>query len=77
MPPTISARNLAGSYRTGPMIAALRWLVNKGFVQSGTSHVTGRHQRPEPVYWLTDDGKQLHQRLCMTAATRGPLPSGP
>lgn len=46
----ISARSLAGSYRTGPTIAALAWLITKGFVESGTSHVTGRRQ---PSSWGT------------------------
>ena len=68
----ISARSLAGSYRTGPTIAALAWLITKGFVQSGTSHVTGRQQRPEPVYWLTADGTQLHRQLRAATETRGP-----
>ncbi|MBU3066849.1 hypothetical protein KO481_35685 [Nocardia sp. NEAU-G5] len=66
----ISARSLAGSYRTGPTIAALSWLITKGFVESGTSHVSGRHQRPEPVYWLTTEGTQLHRQL-RAAETRG------
>jgi|GEM_PF-4492649 len=68
----ISARSLAGSYRTGPTIAALSWLVAKGFVQSGTSHMTGRHKRPEPVYWLTTEGTQLHRQLCAATEARGP-----
>src|SRR5206468_3626766 len=64
----ISARNLAGSYRTGPTITALRWLAGRGFVGSGISHVSGTGNRPEPVYWLTDDGTRLHRRLCAATA---------
>lgn len=40
--------------------AALRWLRNFGYVDSGTSRLDGL---PVPVYWLTDVGKQLNQRI--------------
>ncbi len=70
----ISARSLAGSYRTAPTLAALRWLAANGFVGSGTSHVNGKHTRPVPVYWLTDDGTRLHRRLRAATETHGRLP---
>lgn len=57
----IPARNLAGSFRFEPTIAALRWLRTYGYVGSGTSH-TGGH-RHEPVYWLTNEGTELHRQL--------------
>ncbi|WP_429455288.1 hypothetical protein [Nocardia sp. GP40] len=62
----ITARNLAGSYRIGPTLAALRWLRNFGYVDSGTSRLDGL---PVPVYWLTDVGKQLHQRIYASVET--------
>ena len=57
----ISARSLAGSFRLGPTIAALRWLLEAGYVASGTSPVGG--PRREPVYWLTDDGVGVYRNL--------------
>ncbi|WP_433194116.1 hypothetical protein ACQP1G_35905 [Nocardia sp. CA-107356] len=63
----ISARNLAGSFRLGPTVAALRWLLDGGYAESGTSHTRG--QRREPVYWLTDDGVRLHRHLLYRSDT--------
>jgi len=57
-----SAREAAIGYHTGPVIAALRWLQRNGFANPGIAHLNGTH-RPEPVYWLTNDGCQLHKRL--------------
>jgi hypothetical protein len=58
----ICPRALAGSFRLSPTVAALRWLRERGFVDSGTSHTGSGHR--VPVYWLTDDGIALHHRLC-------------
>lgn len=57
----ISVRSLAGSHGLGPVIAALRWLLERGYVASGTAHT--RAYSREPVYWLTPTGVELHRRL--------------
>ncbi|MFF3568259.1 hypothetical protein [Nocardia jiangxiensis] len=57
----ISARSLAGSFSLGPTIAALRWLLEGGYVATGTSPTAGRHR--EPVYWLTGEGLALYRKL--------------
>ncbi|WP_157122031.1 hypothetical protein [Nocardia miyunensis] len=57
----ISARSLAGSFSLGSTVAALRWLLDGGYAESGTSHTAG--PRREPVYWLTDDGVHLYRNL--------------
>jgi hypothetical protein len=61
MPTALSARSLAGSFSLNTTLAALRLLGADGYVASGTSHRTGR---TEPVYWLTETGRQLHRQLC-------------
>ncbi|MBY8863804.1 hypothetical protein K7711_45585 [Nocardia sp. CA2R105] len=67
----MSARSLAGSFPLGPTIAALRWLLDGGYVDSGTSHTAGRHR--EPVYWLTSEGLNLYRNLlCRSNTADGP-----
>ena len=57
----ISVVSLSGSYPLGPTIAALRWLLARGYAGSGTAHISGNQH--VPVYWLTDHGIELHRRL--------------
>ncbi|WP_067904740.1 hypothetical protein [Nocardia vaccinii] len=61
----IRARSLAGSFRLGSTIAALRWLLGCGYVASGTSPAGG--SRRELVYWLTDNGVGVYRNLCAVA----------
>lgn len=63
----ISVRSLAGSYALGSTIAAVRWLLERGYASSGTSPAAGRHR--EPVYWLTDNGVDLYRNLLRRSNT--------
>ncbi|RDI43857.1 hypothetical protein [Nocardia mexicana] len=42
---------------------ALRRLAERGFVKTGVAH---RNGRAEPVWWLTNDGRLLHDQLNQT-----------
>ncbi|WP_157121272.1 hypothetical protein [Nocardia miyunensis] len=63
----ISARSLSGSFPLAPTIATLRWLLESGYVATGTSPTIGRHR--EPVYWLTDEGLFLYRNLLRRSDT--------
>ena len=64
----ISAR----SFPLAPTITALRWLLESGYVATGTSPTIGRHR--ELVYWLTDEGLVPYRNLLRRSDTaRGPI----
>lgn len=57
-----SGRELAGGGVLGPVVLTLRWLEANKLVSSKVVRISS-HIRPEPVYSLTDKGRELYQRV--------------
>ncbi|MFF0529222.1 hypothetical protein ACFYT3_12595 [Nocardia amikacinitolerans] len=67
-----SARDLAGDCRIGPITLTLQWLITRGYVCSEVAHTPGA-ERPQPLYELTDEGREIHQRLTTHTPAARPL----